>query len=825
MSNKVGKNEAKRLKAQALKEFQSETTEEERERILRRGMGVDLGGALQKGEEKVFEKKLTKEEKKAAMAAKRAELAERRAARKAEKEDERASGERSSGQEQAALEEAMRAHPSSMPKEERWEAIAAAVGRSRADCVARVKALKAAIKLKQGGGEGASADRGGADAADADVGGGDSGEVGGGGGGDGGGGEGGEGGETESEAAVAPAKAAGKAKVKRAGKAKPSKEDKAAAMAARMAALSLKEAGGVLCACDDLPFFQRSGKYATKRKNMSMDIRIGDIRMCAGKQELLDRAVLALNYGVKYGLVGRNGVGKTTLLRQLSEGLIRLPSFLNVVHVEQEIAGDERSAIETIVQADGEREWLLKVEQALLDGDDSLEAELGISLNEVYERLEEVDSDHAESRAAQLLSGLGFDHEMMQMPTRAHSGGWRMRIVLAQALFLKPDLLLLDEPTNHLDIHALTWLEFFLANWERTVLIVSHDRGFLNKTTTATMFIHGKRLRYYGGNYDTFLRVRAENRAHSSAMAKQNERRVAHLKGFIARFGHGAKNLAKQAQSRMKILQRIQDEPCEVDFDDPYLRLQFPSASPLPPPCITVANVAFGYPLADGSIPKTLYQNCDFGVDCESRVAIVGPNGAGKSTFLKLLTGEIEPTEGHVGRHAKLVVAKFTQHHIEMMDPEKSSVNHMRSLTQEGVSVEEARKYLGRFGLSGDLALNPIKYLSGGQKSRLAFAELAWRSPHILLLDEPTNHLDLETIEALAMALNQFDGGVVFVSHDERLIEMVADELWVVNKGANGEPGSVAVWHSSYEDYKERLQQEFVSAGLVSGGTVRGVNA
>jgi len=178
-----------------------------------------------------------------------------------------------------------------------------------------------------------------------------------------------------------------------------------------------------------------------------------------------------------------------------------------------------------------------------------------------------------------------------------------------------------------------------------------------------------------------------------------------------------------------------------------------------------------------------------------------------------------------VGRHAKLVVAKFTQHHIEMMDPEKSSVNHMRSLTQEGVSVEEARKYLGRFGLSGDLALNPIKYLSGGQKSRLAFAELAWRSPHILLLDEPTNHLDLETIEALAMALNQFDGGVVFVSHDERLIEMVADELWVVNKGANGEPGSVAVWHSSYEDYKERLQQEFVSAGLVSGGTVRGVNA
>mmetsp|Transcript_73555 Transcript_73555/g.202049 ORF Transcript_73555/g.202049 Transcript_73555/m.202049 type:complete len:202 (+) Transcript_73555:683-1288(+) len=197
-------------------------------------------------------------------------------------------------------------------------------------------------------------------------------------------------------------------------------------------------------------------------------------------------------------------------------------------------------------------------------------------------------------------------------------------------------------------------------------------------------------------------------------------------------------------------------------------------------------------------------------------------DGAGKSTFLRLLTGEIQPTEGHVGRHAKLMVAKFTQHHIEMMDPEKSSVNHMRDLTSEGVSVEEARKYLGRFGLSGDLALNPIKFLSGGQKSRLAFAELAWRSPHILLLDEPTNHLDLETIEALAMALNHFDGGVVFVSHDERLIEMVADELWVVNKGTSGAPGTVQVWHASYEEYKNKLQNEYATSGLVVNGTVKG---
>ena len=581
---------------------------------------------------------------------------------------------------------------------------------------------------------------------------------------------------------------------------------------------------GVLKASDDMPFFQKSGLAAATRKNMAKDVKIGGIRMCSGKQELLDSAVLALNYGVKYGLVGRNGVGKTTLLRQLSEGIIALPKFLNVVHVEQEVTGDHRSALATIVEADKEREWLLKVEEKLVEGDEETEKALNISLNEVYERLEELDSDNAEARAAQLLAGLGFDKNMQAKPTREYSGGWRMRIALAQALFTKPDLLLLDEPTNHLDVHALTWLEFFLAGWERTVLIVSHDRGFLNKVTTATMFIHGKRLRYYGGNYDTFLKVRAEHWAMNAARQKQNERRVAHLKNFIARFGHGAKNLAKQAQSRMKMLQKIQDEPCEVDFDDPYLKLDFPSASTLPPPCISVTNVAFAYPLADGTIPDVpLYENCNFGLDCDSRVAIVGPNGAGKSTFLKLLTGEIQPTDGHVSRHAKLIIAKFTQHHIDTMDMEKSAVNHMKDLTREGVSVEEARKYLGRFGLSGDLALNPIGVLSGGQKSRLAFAELAWRSPHILLLDEPTNHLDLETIEALAMAINHFDGGVVFVSHDERLIELCSDELWVVNKGVNGKPGSVEVWHASYEEYKEKLQNEFVNAGLVTNGTVKGV--
>ena len=696
--SKLGKNEAKKIAAAKRAELDAEMTEEERQRMLNAGMGI--GGGLHKGDEKLFEKKLTKEEKKLAAAARKAE----RLAAKAE----RASGERASNASEEGGEEAAAPPP------------------------------KPAAKPPKG--KAAKAEKGG-----------------------------------------------------------PSKK-------------------GAAVPLDELPFFQRTGPAAAKRKTMSLDLRIDGIRMCAGKQELLDNAVLALNQGFKYGLVGRNGVGKTTLLRHLAEGLIPLPRHLHTVHVEQELDGDGRTPLQAVLQADGEREWLLATEQTLVDGDEETEKELGITLNEVYERLEELDSDNAEARAAQLLSGLGFDGDMQGKPTREYSGGWRMRIALARALFVKPDLLLLDEPTNHLDVHALTWLEFFLAAWEKTVLIVSHDRGFLNKVTAYTIFLNGKRLRYYGGNYDTYLRVRAEHRAAHAAHQKQNERRQAHLKQFISRFGHGAKNMAKQAQSRMKMLQKLQDEPCEVDFDDPYLRLDFPCGGHLPPPCITVQDVSFGYPI-DGEPLRVLYEKCDFGLDCDSRVAIVGPNGAGKSTFLRLLTGELEPTDGHVGRHSKLVVAKFTQHHIEMFDCEKNALNHMRDLTHDGVSTEEARKYLGRFGLSGDLALNPIRVLSGGQKSRLAFAELAWRSPHILLLDEPTNHLDLETIEALAMALNQFDGGVVFVSHDERLIEMVADELWVVDKGEGGKPGTVTVWHGSFEEYKAHLEREFVAKKLIAGVT------
>jgi len=560
----------------------------------------------------------------------------------------------------------------------------------------------------------------------------------------------------------------------------------------------------------DLGFHIRTGPDCALRQSLDMNIKVENFGLAAGSRELIGSGLLALTYGTKYGLVGRNGVGKSTLLRAIASKQIKLPSFLHIIHVEQECVGDHRSALQTVLDADKERSWLLETEKDLVENEKD-EDQWGINLNEIYERLDELDADGAESRAATILSGLGFDTDMQGKATREYSGGWRMRIALAEALFVQPDLLLLDEPTNHLDVHALTWLEAFLQQWNRTVVIVSHDRGFLNKCSTATIFLHRKRLWYYGGSYDTFLKVRAEHRQNQESVKKVQDRRTAHLKQFIARFGQGHKKMARQAQSRMKMLKKLQDEAVDVDYDDPYLKLQFPSASPLPPPCISVINVEFGYELDK----PPLYRDLNFGLDMDSRVAVVGPNGAGKSTFLKLLDGEIVPTEGSVNRHCKLRLAKFSQHHLDMLDVKENSVTHMRRLDKD-VSVEEARKYLGRFGLSGDLALQRIETLSGGQKSRLAFAELAWRKPHILLLDEPTNHLDLETIEAMAMALNQFEGGVVLVSHDERLIDLVADELWVVNKGKKGKPGNVEVFDGSFSEYRAFLEREFEKKNLIT---------
>lgn len=573
---------------------------------------------------------------------------------------------------------------------------------------------------------------------------------------------------------------------------------------------------------EDLGFQMRTGPDAIRNKTRNLDIEVNDISMYAGGTELLYNTTVKLVHGVNYGLVGRNGVGKSTLLRHLASKQINIPEFVFVMHVEQEIEGDDVSVLDTVIKSDKEREYLLDLESRILAMDPEEHPEQavdGVGLMEIYERLEELDSDNAETKAATILSGLGFDSENQARATKEFSGGWRMRIALAQALFMNPDLLLLDEPTNHLDVPALTWLTEFLNQWEKTIVIVSHDRGFLNSVTNAIVFLHRKRLWYYGGNYDTFVRVRAEHRTNQTSIASQQQRKVSHLKDFIARFGHGHKKMAAQAQSRMKLLKKIEEEAVDVDFDDPYLKIDFPTSSPLPPPCISVINASFGY-----DDQRILYKDLNFGVDCDSRVCLIGPNGAGKSTFLQLLSGDLVPTDGSVSRHSKLLIARFTQHHIEALDMEADSVTQMRRLAAEGeMAVEQARAYLSRFGLTGELALQKVKTLSGGQKSRLAFAMIAYHQPHIILFDEPTNHLDLETIEALVMAINKFEGGIVLVSHDERLVSLVADELWIVSPGhkaSDGQwsPGTVTVFDGSFDDYKKILTDEFLQKKLLKGG-------
>ena len=312
-------------------------------------------------------------------------------------------------------------------------------------------------------------------------------------------------------------------------------------------------ANGGRMSAEDLGFFIRTGPDANRRANANMDIQINNVQLYGGKQELLRDATLKLVHGTKYGLVGRNGTGKSTLLHAIAERTIPMPEHIHIIHVEQEAAPSEKSALQTVLDTDVERDYLLKIEKILLKAGDDAEIDPatgapvgkikdtheGIDLNEVYDRLDAIASDTAVARAGSILGGLGFDARDQHKATKEFSGGWRMRISLAQALFMTPDLLLLDEPTNHLDVHALTWLEEFLQRWDKTVVIVSHDRGFLNGTTTATAFLHNKRLRYYGGNYDTFVKVRSEHRANETSVRANQQQREGHLKNFIQKFGQG----------------------------------------------------------------------------------------------------------------------------------------------------------------------------------------------------------------------------------------------------------------------------------------------
>ncbi|RKP01594.1 hypothetical protein CXG81DRAFT_11779 [Caulochytrium protostelioides] len=557
------------------------------------------------------------------------------------------------------------------------------------------------------------------------------------------------------------------------------------------------------------------------RNATGKDVHIENFDVHYAGKPILVNADMDLAYGRHYGLVGQNGIGKTTLLRAIAEGELRLPRGLKILHVEQEARSDDTPALQSVLQADEEREAALTREaqiHAQMQKPGISADQLGLlsqELEQIGQRLQNMDADTAESRAATILSGLGFTTEQQHAATKTFSGGWRMRLALARALFCRPDLLLADEISNHLDIRSVAWLEKCFTEWPGTLLIVSHDRSFLDNVTTDILHLHDKKLNAYRGNFSQFLQTRIERRKNQLREYESQLQYRQHLQAFIDRWRYNA-NRAAQAQSKIKILEKLPplvppvDDDMdggglgEVDDNGKRIYFRFPDAEGLPPPIIQAQNVSFGY-----TPERTILENITFDVHLQSKAAVVGPNGAGKTTLIHLLIGRSEPTKGQVIRHGRLRIGLFSQHHVDQLDLSLSSVRWLSS-QYPGHPEMHYRRILARFGLQGNSPLQPIGTLSGGQKSRVVFAQLAMQQPHLLVLDEPTNHLDHDSVGALADALRAFGGGVMIVSHDVKFLDAVCNEVWVCeDKSLTRFRGSPGCTDGIVQQYKASLDLEF----------------
>ncbi|MCI4377112.1 hypothetical protein PGIGA_G00199930 [Pangasianodon gigas] len=533
-------------------------------------------------------------------------------------------------------------------------------------------------------------------------------------------------------------------------------------------------------------------------KNRSYDIRIENFDVSFGERSLLQGAELCLASGRRYGLIGRNGLGKTTLLKMLASRSLRVPAHISILHVEQEVAGDDTPALQSVLESDTLFEftaWCSDFSPCRAEGTESLR------LSEIYAKLEEIEADKAPARASVILAGLGFSPKMQQQTTKEFSGGWRMRLALARALFARPDLLLLDEPTNMLDVRAILWLENYLQTWQSTILVVSHDRNFLNAVATDIIHLHSQRLDSYRGDYENFIKTKEDRLKNQQREYEAQLQYREHIQVFIDRFRYNA-NRAAQVQSKLKLLEKLPElKPIEKESE---VILRFPdNFEKLSPPILQLDEVEFYY-----TAQQQLFTGLCVSADLDSRICIVGENGAGKSTLLKLLMGDLTPVSGTRHAHRNLKIGYFSQHHVDQLDLNVCSVELLLSKFP-GRTEEEYRRQLGRYGISGELATRPVASLSGGQKSRVAFAQMTMPCPNFYILDEPTNHLDMETIEALAKSLNTFKGGVVLVSHDERLIRLVCKELWVC------EAGRVHRIDGGFDEYKSILQEQFQKEGYL----------
>ncbi len=500
-------------------------------------------------------------------------------------------------------------------------------------------------------------------------------------------------------------------------------------------------------------------------------LHINSLTYRIGGRTLFDNATVALPAGIKAGLVGRNGAGKSTLLRLIlgdispESGSISIRKGARIGTVAQEAPGGNESLLSVVLAADKERARLLAEAESATDPH---------RIGEIHTRLADIEAHSAPARAAAILAGLGFSPQQMEGPCAALSGGWRMRVALAAALFAQPDVLLLDEPTNYLDLEGVLWLKSYLRTYRHTVLLVSHDRDILNASVGAIVHLNHGKLDFYSGSFDTFQKMRAERAAQQMKLRKKQEDARRRMEAFVERFRAKATK-ARQAQSRLKALQKMQ--VIETVTEETVAPFFFPSPQrALNPPLVRFEEVAAGY---DG---KAVLSGINARIDPDDRIAILGANGQGKSTFAKLLCGKLAPLSGAMRHHKKMRVGYFAQHQLDELAQGLTPHDYFRQLMPEATEAQR-RARLGQYGFGANLADNKVESLSGGEKARLLFALAAFHKPHLLVLDEPTNHLDMEARAALIAALNDYEGAVILISHDRHLLQTTAERLWLVADG------------------------------------------
>ncbi len=543
-------------------------------------------------------------------------------------------------------------------------------------------------------------------------------------------------------------------------------------------------------------------------------ITLKKLTLRRGPKIILDKASITINPGEKVALVGRNGAGKSTLFRLL-DGTLRedggdfsIPPAWRLAQVAQDMPETDTSATRFVME--GDTRWL----EAQREVEAAEAGEDGMRMAHAYMALQEVDAHTAEPRAQTLILGLGFKTEQLHQPVNSFSGGWRMRLQLARALMCPSDLLLLDEPTNHLDLDALVWLEAWLQRYEGTLLVISHDRDFLDAVTRVTLHLSGAQLTRYGGNYSTFEDLRAEKLSLQLAAHQKQQDKIAHLQDFINRFKAKASK-AKQAQSRVKALERM--ERIAPVLTEAEFTFEFQEPLNLPNPMLSLRRTDLGYPpatdsLEPSSLPRTILHKVSRSVQAGERIGILGANGQGKSTLIKTLAGVLPPLNGEMIQGRGLTLGYFAQQELDVLQPEDTPLAHMIRLAKAAIAQgkggwvqgreQDLRNYLGSFNFTGEMLAQRVGTLSGGEKARLVLAMIVWQRPNLLLLDEPTNHLDLATREALSVALNEFEGTVLLVSHDRALLRAVCDEFWLVTGGG------VQDFEGDLEDYQRFLMEE-----------------